>query len=778
MPGFPNAQNLARGGTVPLFKLVFCLFALATLALSADASPPKLRKPLATGEKTVSFQREILPILVRSCVSCHNPQAAASGCDLTTFSAMMKGGNRGVSVVPFKSATSLLYRYLVREIAPAMPLGGALKPAEIALFRRWIDAGAKSDSVARGDTPEPERKTSGFGSVRSEVAPPVTSLAFSPNQKWLLVGTYRQIQYWNLETGARERILKGASENVTALAFSPDGKTLAAAGGIPTEKGEVLLYDLETGRLLQTLNQHSDIVYALDFTKDGKRLVTASGDKTLRLWNLSTGETIKTMKEHADSVYAVKCAPDGTRIVSTGVDRSLKVWDALTGKPLFSFSGRAHNDTAYALAFSPDGKRMLTSGGDKTAKLWTLGVDAESSKEFRQLQEHDKAVFTAVFSPDGSMIATGSADKTVSLWSGVGGGHLRTLTGAKDWVYAVAFAPDSRYVVAGTYDGELLLWRTEDGVLLKRFSTRPNALRLASVTAPQEAKKERTKMNEPVKVADGFVFPEGPAYDGKGAVYVSNCNADYISKLNGDGKSLSHKRSEDRFTFEKTNGMTFYEDGSLFACDFGRNSIIQIFPDGRMETYSDKFENVGFKGPNDLAFDPEGNLYFSDPAGSDIKNPIGCVYRVAKGSRKVTKVADGMAFPNGVAFSADAKWLYIAESGTFKILRAAVKPDGGLEKPELFCQLPKDHVPDGMNFDEAGSLYVATVGPGLVTVIDKTGAITRTIKLPGTDVTNVEFAGKDLKTLYITEAQKGEVYKLTVDIGGLPLFRAPKNEVK
>jgi gluconolactonase len=143
----------------------------------------------------------------------------------------------------------------------------------------------------------------------------------------------------------------------------------------------------------------------------------------------------------------------------------------------------------------------------------------------------------------------------------------------------------------------------------------------------------------------------------------------------------------------------------------------------------------------------------------------------------VTWVAEGLAFPNGIAFSADAKMLYIAETMTFRILKAKVKPDGTLEKPELFCQMPKDHLPDGMNFDQASNLYVATC-PGLVTVIDKEGKISRTIKLPGTDVTNVEFSGKELKTLYVTEAQKGEVFKMQVEVGGLPLFRAPNNEVK
>ena len=397
----------------------------------------------------------------------------------------------------------------------------------------------------------------------------------------------------------------------------------------------------------------------------------------------------------------------------------------------------------------------------------------------RQLIGHEKEVFSAVFSPDGLLIATASADGTVNLWSGIGGGYLRTLAGSKDWIYSVAFTPDNKSVVAGTYEGQLIVWRAADGMQLVQFSSRPGAVKLASFDSAAQAQEKKTllKPTELIKVADGFQFPEGPAYNGK-HLFLSNCNGDTISVIQNEGKAIGFSKAAEKYTFGKTNGMTFFEDGTLFACDFERNAILQIHPDGRTELYADKCDEKGFKGPNDLAFDPEGNLYFSDPAGSDAKNPIGCIYRVAKGTRKVARVAEGMAFPNGIAFSADAKTLYIAESNTFRILKAKVKTDGGLEKPELFCQLPKDHTPDGMNFDQAGNLYVATVGPGLVTVLDKEGKTIRTIKLPGTDVTNVEFGGKEYKTLYITEAQKGELYKIEVEIGGLPLFRAPQNEVK
>ena len=666
-------------------------------------------------------------------------------------------------------------------------------------------------------------KASKAGAVLPAVAPPVTALACAPNSQIVAVGTYRQVQLWNVAAGRRIGVLTGMPENVNCLAFFARWPNLAAGGGVATVRGETRLFDVASGRQIGLLTGHTDLVYALAFTPDGSRLVTASGDKTLRLWNWRSGVSLHVLKDHADSVYGVACSPDGRQVASTGVDRSIKIWDAATGKPLFTFTGRAHNDTAYSLAFSPDGKLLLSAGGDHIAKLWTVGNDAENTREFRRLTGHAKAVHAAVFSADGLMIATGGAEGVVNLWSGAGGGWLRELRGAKDWIYAVCFTSDNRHVVAGTYDGQILVWRASDGTLEHAFSTRPNALHTASlrtgfvrtatslrpappysqaatahslrsnlrpsalntvaaanpyIAATPEPQKTAENLYIPVVAAEGFAFPEGPAYDGKGNLAVSNCNSDHIDKVSAEGRAIQFKADPNKFTFEKTNGLTFHEDGSLYACDFGRKAILQIFPDGRTEIVADKCDDRGFKGPNDLAFDPEGNLYFTDPAGSDAEHPIGCVYRIARGTRKVTRVAEHLAFPNGLAFSADGKTLYLTDSFHFRILKTMIKPDGSLDTPTLFCQLPDKHIPDGINFDQAGNLYVATVGPGLVTIIDKTGNIARTVKLPGTDVTNLEFGGKDLKTLYVTEAQKGIVYKMQVETGGLPLFRAPNNQVR
>jgi gluconolactonase len=291
-----------------------------------------------------------------------------------------------------------------------------------------------------------------------------------------------------------------------------------------------------------------------------------------------------------------------------------------------------------------------------------------------------------------------------------------------------------------------------------------------------------------IKVAGDLKFPEGPAYDGKGSIFVSNCDSDYITQVTLDDKvSISHKANPEGqkpFTFQKTNGMTFYKDGSLFVCDFGRNAVLRIFPNGEQEIFVDSWQGKPLEGPNDLAFDPEGNLYFTAPAGSSKEKPTGPLYRVEKGSKKITKVADGMGFPNGLAFTADAKTLYVCESSFNRILKFRVNPDGSLSDKQVAADLSPngDGAPDGMALDAKGNLWVTHFGQHSVLVFDPSGKIVRRIGLPfhraDQGPTNIEFAGKDLKTVYISDPGDNALWKLRVDTPGLKLFCSPRNTAK
>jgi len=287
------------------------------------------------------------------------------------------------------------------------------------------------------------------------------------------------------------------------------------------------------------------------------------------------------------------------------------------------------------------------------------------------------------------------------------------------------------------------------------------------------------------KVCGDLKFPEGPAWDGRGTLYFSNCAADTISRLGPDGdftyEWMKGSESPEKSPFRKTNGITVFRDGSLFICDYGLNAIVRLDPRTKKgEVYADGCDGEPFRGPNDLAFDPAGNLYFTDPVGSGRDNPVGCVYRVEAGTRKVTRVAGGLAFPNGLAFSADGSFLYVCESHQNRVVRFPVGRDGSLGQMEPFADLSPcgPGEPDGMAVDSSGRLWVTHFGAHCVLIIGTDGKIVRRVEVPHTEAngygpTNIEFAGDDLKTVYITDPGSAALFRMRSDVPGLPLFCSP-----
>ncbi len=279
------------------------------------------------------------------------------------------------------------------------------------------------------------------------------------------------------------------------------------------------------------------------------------------------------------------------------------------------------------------------------------------------------------------------------------------------------------------------------------------------------------------KVVGGLDFPEGPAWDGNGSLYVSSCYGGFITKIDGDSSSVFIKASEKPFTLKQTNGLTFDKFGNLYACDYGRGAILKISPDGKSEIYASGYKGNKFNRPNDLAFDPDGNLYFTDPKSYDSKVPDGVVYRIDKNTKEVISAAEGICFCNGIAFSADGKQVYVCESAKHQILKYNVDSDGTFIDKSVFAELP-DGDPDGIAFDTESLLYAANFGSGRIYILNPDGSIKSFLTVPGKKPSNVEFAGEDLKTLYITEDETNSVYKTEVQVPGMPLFWSPARNRK
>jgi WD40 repeat protein len=278
----------------------------------------------------------------------------------------------------------------------------------------------------------------------------VASVAFSPDGKRLATASDDGMaKVWDAATG-REllTISTNAIRGHHGMAFSPDGTRLATAG----EKGVAKVWEAATGRELLTLRGHTDWISSVAFSPDGKRLATASQDRTVILWDAASAQEMLTLRGHAGAIWSVAFSPDGTRLVTCSEDQTAKVWDASTGRELLTLRG--HYGEINNVAFSPDGSRLATASDDGTAKLW----DAETGKEVLTLRGHTDLVTNVAFSLDGMLLATTSFDGKAKVWDTATGQEMFTLPGHTGPVLGVAFSPDGIRLATTGIDGTAKVW--------------------------------------------------------------------------------------------------------------------------------------------------------------------------------------------------------------------------------------------------------------------------------------------------------------------------------
>ena len=210
------------------------------------------------------------------------------------------------------------------------------------------------------------------------------------------------IKVWNTTTGKEETTFQGHTEQIHALAFSPDGKLLASG----TKDGLVKIWDIAARKELLTFNKHKGSVSSLAFRRDG---LLASASNDVILWDPLTGKEHFTYRGHRSAVLSVAFSPDGNRIASAGavgtaIDRTgqVKVWAVDGGTELLTLTG--HAGQIRHVTFSPDGRRLATAGNDGTVKVWDTG----SGLELITLSAADgNPLDFVVFTPDGLLIAGG-----------------------------------------------------------------------------------------------------------------------------------------------------------------------------------------------------------------------------------------------------------------------------------------------------------------------------------------------------------------------------------
>ncbi|WP_158517387.1 caspase family protein [Moorena producens] len=285
----------------------------------------------------------------------------------------------------------------------------------------------------------------------------VTDIAFSPDGKKILSGSEdNTVRLWDTETGQLLYTLEGHTSFVKDIAFSSDGKQILSGSHDYTLR----LWDTETGQLIHQLEGHKSSVTDIAFSRDGKQILSGSDDNTLRLWDTETGQLLHTLEGHKGWVHDIAFSPDGKQILSGSEDNTLRLWDTETGLLIHQLEGHTF---VTDIAFSRDGKQILSGSPDNTLRLW----DTETGQTLHTLEGHTYEVTDIAFSPDGKQILSGSADSTVRLWRTETGIPLHTLEGHTNAVYDIAFSRDGKQILSGSADSTVRLWDTETGLLIR-----------------------------------------------------------------------------------------------------------------------------------------------------------------------------------------------------------------------------------------------------------------------------------------------------------------------
>ncbi len=448
-------------------RIASSLCSLFLLAGTVSAQDDTIPVAEIKRDTPVDFEKEILPVLTKNCLACHNAQTAEGSLVLETPQTIAKGGDSGEAVVAGNSAESLLMQAATHEIMIMPPednkVGAANFTSEqLGLLKRWIDEGAQGEVTGRaaiewqslppgmnpiyavavspdGQYAACSRANQIFvyhlasGKLLTRLTDPalldsglyekqgvahldlVQSLTFSPDGSLLASGGFRQVKLWRRPTDVQQAKLADDGGAVRALAVSPDGKW-AAVGEVD---GAIKLWNLAERKVAHTLAGHSGAVTAIGFLPDSSKLISGGEDKTLRVWNVADGQAGAQVETPAPVTAAIVLG-DAGQVASGHADHKVRLWTLPAdgaGEWTAGAEIAGHAGPVTALAASPGAAGQLVSASaDGTVRQWNLA----DQKQIREIQ-HGAPVTALAMRPDGKQIASAGEDNLIKLWNAADG---------------------------------------------------------------------------------------------------------------------------------------------------------------------------------------------------------------------------------------------------------------------------------------------------------------------------------------------------------------------
>lgn len=362
------------------------------------------------------------------------------------------------------------------DLSTLRPVGGGLRGHESGVHAAAFSGDGRWFASVGGDGMVRQWETGQWTQVAASRGG-TTCLSFSPDDRVLATCDRERVALWEVEEPDGIADLRGHSDRIGALRFSPDGSHLASA----SQNRDLIVWNVRSRRPMARWDpvrtpaddlepvSHGKAVRVLAFSPDGK--VLASGGREgktfgeggrrgdLFLWSFLEPGPVVPLEGHTSAVSAVAFSPDGNQLASADSRRVL-LWDLRTRMARVLLDARG----AFALAFDPGGSYLAAATGDNVA-LWKLALGEPP----RTLQGHQRPVRQLLFSPDGKALVSGSFDGTIRIWDPAGAGTTDRVGRHSSDITSMAMSPDGRFVASGSRDRMVNLWGLKDAVLLRSF---------------------------------------------------------------------------------------------------------------------------------------------------------------------------------------------------------------------------------------------------------------------------------------------------------------------
>jgi WD40 repeat protein len=299
----------------------------------------------------------------------------------------------------------------------------------------------------------------------------VQSLAFSPDGKTLAAGHYDHggTRLWDLTGDLKHQVATLDTGTTRKVTFAPNGKTLASVGG-----SWALMWDLTQTppKLQHTLPKHRYSLATVTIAPDGKCAVTAGEDCLLHLWDLDAKDPKSKLpvRGHDDEIRLSTLSPDGRTLATASWDGSLRLWDLGGKQPKPRHTFQAVSPYATAFTFTTDGKKLITANCDATVRIWDVSAGAaqlqKTLSQGKPTSTERDEIWGLAVSRDGKTAVTAGRFHALRLWDLASEAPADPVTVEKPRRYhgALAFSPDEKTVVAGNSDsGAVRLWSVTDG---------------------------------------------------------------------------------------------------------------------------------------------------------------------------------------------------------------------------------------------------------------------------------------------------------------------------